>query len=96
MNCNTPSGVLLFPKDYPYKPPSVLMYTPNGRFQERTRLCLSMSDFHPGVYLLVFLCLQYDTLRYRNLEHQLVCVNNTCRLADIHGTVNTDYFDSFF
>ncbi|ETO36805.1 hypothetical protein RFI_00256 [Reticulomyxa filosa] len=40
-------GVLVFPKDYPYKPPSIQMLTPNGRFQTRTKLCLSNSDFHP-------------------------------------------------
>jgi ubiquitin-conjugating enzyme E2 J2 len=41
-------GVLRFPPEYPYKPPSVTMLTPNGRFAVNTRLCLSMSDFHPG------------------------------------------------
>eukprot|EP00527_Entomoneis_sp_CCMP2396_P001602 CAMPEP_0198144702 /NCGR_PEP_ID=MMETSP1443-20131203/17947_1 /TAXON_ID=186043 /ORGANISM="Entomoneis sp., Strain CCMP2396" /LENGTH=223 /DNA_ID=CAMNT_0043808153 /DNA_START=162 /DNA_END=833 /DNA_ORIENTATION=- len=52
-NANTPyeggvyHGKLLFPKEYPLKPPSVLMLTPNGRFQPNRRLCLSMSDFHP-------------------------------------------------
>ena len=40
-------GKLIFPKEYPLKPPSVLMLTPNGRFQVNRRLCLSMSDFHP-------------------------------------------------
>jgi len=40
-------GVVLFPQEYPYKPPSIQMYTPNGRFKPSTRLCLSMSDFHP-------------------------------------------------
>lgn len=40
-------GKLRFPKDYPFKPPSILMMTPNGRFQPNTRLCLSMSDYHP-------------------------------------------------
>lgn len=40
-------GVLTFPSDYPYKPPSIQMLTPNGRFKTHTRLCLSMSDFHP-------------------------------------------------
>jgi len=40
-------GKLLFPSDYPYKPPSIMMLTPNGRFNTNTRLCLSMSDFHP-------------------------------------------------
>ena len=40
-------GKLRFPVDYPFKPPSILMLTPNGRFEENKRLCLSMSDFHP-------------------------------------------------
>lgn len=40
-------GKLLFPKEYPLKPPSVIMLTPNGRFKTGRRLCLSMSDFHP-------------------------------------------------
>jgi ubiquitin-conjugating enzyme E2 J2 len=40
-------GKLIFPREYPLKPPSVLMLTPSGRFQPNRRLCLSMSDFHP-------------------------------------------------
>lgn len=32
------------------KPPSIQMYTPNGRFKVNTRLCLSMSDFHPETW----------------------------------------------
>ncbi|KAF8985631.1 Ubiquitin-conjugating enzyme E2 6 [Entomortierella lignicola] len=43
-------GKLVFPSDYPFKPPSIRMITPNGRFQTDTRLCLSMSDFHPGTW----------------------------------------------
>lgn len=43
-------GKLLFPKDYPLKPPSVMMLTPSGRFQPNRRLCLSMSDFHPETW----------------------------------------------
>jgi len=41
-------GKLVFPSDYPYKPPSIRMITPSGRFQTDTRLCLTMSDFHPS------------------------------------------------
>eukprot|EP00042_Codosiga_hollandica_P022836 m.86845 g.86845 ORF g.86845 m.86845 type:complete len:224 (-) comp50951_c0_seq3:101-772(-) len=41
-------GQLVFPHEYPLKPPAILMLTPNGRFQPRTRLCLSISDFHPA------------------------------------------------
>lgn len=40
-------GRLKFPRDYPFSPPSILMVTPNGRFETNVRLCLSMSDYHP-------------------------------------------------
>eukprot|EP01134_Creolimax_fragrantissima_P003896 CFRG3896T1 len=43
-------GKILFPKDYPYKPPGIMMITPSGRFQTNTRLCLSLSDFHPDTW----------------------------------------------
>eukprot|EP00761_Pharyngomonas_kirbyi_P000042 gb/GECH01000042.1/.p1 GENE.gb/GECH01000042.1/~~gb/GECH01000042.1/.p1 ORF type:complete len:223 (+),score=38.33 gb/GECH01000042.1/:1-669(+) len=43
-------GKLHFPKEYPYKPPSITMCTPNGRFKIDTRLCLSISDFHPETW----------------------------------------------
>ncbi|CAB9514262.1 enzyme E2 6 [Seminavis robusta] len=40
-------GKLRFPSEYPMKPPSIMMMTPSARFQVNTRLCMSMSDFHP-------------------------------------------------
>lgn len=40
-------GTLVFPPEYPFQPPSIRMITPNGRFKPNTRLCLSISDFHP-------------------------------------------------
>ncbi len=67
-------GMVVFPKEYPHKPPSIQMFTPNGRFkvnflsskfvyawlslinlnyslfQPNTRLCLSISDFHPETW----------------------------------------------
>ena len=43
-------GKLRFPPDYPFKPPSIYMITPNGRFKPNTRLCLSISDFHPDTW----------------------------------------------
>ncbi|WPK22976.1 hypothetical protein PUMCH_000199 [Australozyma saopauloensis] len=43
-------GVLRFPLDYPFKPPSISIITPNGRFSCNTRLCLSMSDYHPDTW----------------------------------------------
>ncbi|KAI0129820.1 ubiquitin-conjugating enzyme [Xylariales sp. AK1849] len=40
-------GTLVFPPNYPFAPPAIRMHTPSGRFQPSTRLCLSISDFHP-------------------------------------------------
>ncbi|XP_055909075.1 ubiquitin-conjugating enzyme E2 J2-like [Eupeodes corollae] len=43
-------GTLLFPREFPFKPPSIYMHTPNGRFKTNTRLCLSISDYHPDTW----------------------------------------------
>ena len=40
-------GKITFPSQYPFRPPAIVMVTPSGRFQSNTRLCLSMSDYHP-------------------------------------------------
>ena len=40
-------GILRFPNEYPYKPPSLSMLTPSGRFHTNRKLCLSFTDFHP-------------------------------------------------
>jgi len=43
-------GKLVFPSEFPFKPPSIFMTTPNGRFKTDTRLCLSISDYHPDTW----------------------------------------------
>jgi len=40
-------GKLIFPSEYPMKPPDIFMITPSGRFETNTKICLSMSSFHP-------------------------------------------------
>ena len=40
-------GKLKFPPEYPLKPPSIEMITPNGRFRPNKRICMSMTNFHP-------------------------------------------------
>ena len=40
-------GVLRFSPRYPMAPPSIIVFTPSGRFETGQRLCLSISDFHP-------------------------------------------------
>ncbi|XP_033221994.1 ubiquitin-conjugating enzyme E2 J2-like [Belonocnema kinseyi] len=43
-------GKLVFPGEFPFQPPSIYMTTPNGRFKVNTKLCLSISDFHPDTW----------------------------------------------
>lgn len=40
-------GKIVFPPEYPLRPPSIQMLTPSGRFQTNTKICMSMTDFHP-------------------------------------------------
>lgn len=43
-------GSLSFPTEYPMKPPSIVMFTPNGRFQTNKKICLSISGYHPETW----------------------------------------------
>ena len=43
-------GKLLFPNDFPFKPPTILILTPSGRFEPNKPLCFSMSDYHPETW----------------------------------------------
>eukprot|EP00920_Eleutheroschizon_duboscqi_P024057 GHVT01059773.1.p1 GENE.GHVT01059773.1~~GHVT01059773.1.p1 ORF type:complete len:263 (-),score=68.57 GHVT01059773.1:706-1494(-) len=43
-------GMLIFPAEYPFRPPAIKIFTPNGRFAVNTRLCFSMSDYHPETW----------------------------------------------
>eukprot|EP00958_Prasinococcus_capsulatus_P003114 scaffold276_cov548-Prasinococcus_capsulatus_cf.AAC.7 len=40
-------GRIVLPPEYPFKPPSFVFTTPNGRFEVGTKICLSISDHHP-------------------------------------------------
>ena len=39
-------GMIMFPQNYPFKPPDFKMFTPSGRFVCNQKICLSMSGFH--------------------------------------------------
>jgi ubiquitin-conjugating enzyme E2 J2 len=43
-------GKLVFPPDYPFKPPGILFVTPSGRFKPGSKICFSFSDFHPEAW----------------------------------------------
>ncbi|XP_031389473.1 ubiquitin-conjugating enzyme E2 32-like isoform X1 [Punica granatum] len=40
-------GRIQLPAEYPFKPPSFMLLTPNSRFETQTKICLSMSNHHP-------------------------------------------------
>lgn len=39
-------GKILFPADYPFKPPDVYFVTPNGKFKTDYALCFSFTTYH--------------------------------------------------
>ena len=43
-------GRIVFPAEYPYKPPAIYMDTPSGRFIPGKSICLSMSEYHPETW----------------------------------------------
>jgi ubiquitin-conjugating enzyme E2 J2 len=43
-------GRLSFPRDYPFKPPGIVMLTPNGRFEPGKKICTNFSDYHPELW----------------------------------------------
>jgi len=40
-------GRIILPPEYPMKPPSIIVLTPNGRFDINKKICLSISGHHP-------------------------------------------------
>lgn len=40
-------GRICLPRDYPFSPPDFFFLTPNGRFEVNTKICLSISKYHP-------------------------------------------------
>lgn len=40
-------GRIILPTEYPMKPPSIILLTPNGRFEINKKICLSISGHHP-------------------------------------------------
>ncbi|KAL9647506.1 hypothetical protein ABK040_006866 [Willaertia magna] len=40
-------GRIILPPEYPLKPPDIVLLTPNGRFETGTKICLSLTSYHP-------------------------------------------------
>ncbi|XKL62131.1 hypothetical protein PGB90_001964 [Kerria lacca] len=43
-------GRIIFPSEYPMKPPNILLLTPNGRFETNKKICLTISGHHPETW----------------------------------------------
>lgn len=43
-------GRIILPTEYPMKPPSIILLTPNGRFEVNKKICLSISGHHPETW----------------------------------------------
>ncbi|GHJ83847.1 hypothetical protein NliqN6_0249 [Naganishia liquefaciens] len=41
-------GLIMFPSEYPFKPPDIKLFTPSGRFETNTKICMSMTSYHPS------------------------------------------------
>jgi ubiquitin-conjugating enzyme E2 J1 len=44
------AGRIILPTEYPMKPPNIIILTPNGRFETNTKICLSISGYHPETW----------------------------------------------
>jgi ubiquitin-conjugating enzyme E2 J1 len=40
-------GRIILPPEYPFKPPNIVLLNPSGRFEVGTKICLSISSYHP-------------------------------------------------
>ncbi|KAK2460543.1 hypothetical protein APHAL10511_007013 [Amanita phalloides] len=41
---------ILLPAEYPFRPPSILLLTPNGRFELNTKICISFTNYHEELW----------------------------------------------
>ncbi|KZP20826.1 UBC-like protein [Athelia psychrophila] len=41
---------ILLPAEYPFRPPSIMILTPNGRFELNTKICISFTNYHEDLW----------------------------------------------
>jgi len=41
---------ILLPSEYPFRPPSIMLLTPNGRFELNTKICISFTNYHEELW----------------------------------------------
>ncbi|CAF2496778.1 unnamed protein product [Rotaria sp. Silwood2] len=78
-------GKIIFPFEYPFKPPSIYMLTPNGRFQTNKSLCLTITSYHPDSW---------------NPSWSISSILNgflsfMCDTSPTHGSIQTNYAQKY-
>jgi len=41
---------IVLPAEYPFRPPSIILLTPNGRFECGTKICISFTNYHEELW----------------------------------------------
>jgi len=41
---------IILPAEYPFRPPSIMMLTPSGRFETNTQICISFTNYHEELW----------------------------------------------
>ncbi|KAF8610080.1 UBC-like protein, partial [Ceratobasidium sp. AG-I] len=41
---------ILLPSEYPFRPPSIMVLTPNGRFELNKKICISFTSYHEELW----------------------------------------------
>ncbi|CAE6404246.1 unnamed protein product [Rhizoctonia solani] len=41
---------ILLPAEYPFRPPSIMLLTPNGRFELNKKICISFTNYHEELW----------------------------------------------
>ncbi|ETW85473.1 hypothetical protein HETIRDRAFT_424744 [Heterobasidion irregulare TC 32-1] len=41
---------VMLPAEYPFRPPSIMLLTPNGRFELNTKICISFTNYHEELW----------------------------------------------
>lgn len=47
-------GILSLSHEYPMKPPSIKVMTPNGRFEPAKNICTSFTNYHPETWQIMW------------------------------------------
>lgn len=101
-------GRILLPDQYPFKPPDIMILTPNGRFEINTKICLSVTGFHPKSWqpswgirtVLLALSAFFPTeakgavgsLEFPKEDRQRLAAKSPSWKCDTCGKCNSDFF----